>query len=41
MDLSTAPSYRGYRFPAQIIAHCVWLYYRFSLSFRDVQGMML
>ena len=34
MDISTAPSYRGI-FPAEIIVHCVWLYFRFSLSFRD------
>ena len=33
--------YRGYRFPAAIICHCVWLYFRFCLSFRDVQEMML
>jgi len=33
--------YRGYRFPAAIISHCVWLYFRFCLSFRDVQEMML
>jgi hypothetical protein len=41
MDTSTAPSYRGYRFPREIIAHCVWLYFRFNLSFRDIQEMML
>jgi putative transposase len=41
MTTSTAPSYRGYRFPREIIAHCVWLYFRFSLSFRDIQEMML
>jgi putative transposase len=41
MDTSTAPSYEGCRFPAEIIAHCVWLYFRFCLSFRDVQEMML
>jgi putative transposase len=41
METSTAPSYRGYRFPREIIAHCVWLYFRFSLSFRDIQEMML
>jgi putative transposase len=41
MDISIAPSYRGYRFPAEIIAHSVWLYFRFCLSFRDVQEMML
>ena len=31
------PSYRGYRFPPEIISHPVWLYHRFSLSFRDVE----
>src|ERR687893_130454 len=36
-----APSYRGFRFPAEIISHCVWLYYRFPLSFREVEEMML
>src|SRR5689334_25128209 len=41
MDIPTAPSYRGYRFPAEIISHCVWLYFHFCLSFRDVQEMML
>lgn len=39
--MDTPPSYRGYRFPGEIIAHCTWLYFRFSLSFRDVQEMML
>jgi putative transposase len=24
--------YRGHRFPTEIISHCVWLYFRFSLS---------
>ena len=41
MDTTAAPSYRGYRFPAEIISHCVWLYFRFCLSFRDGQEMML
>ena len=41
MDTSTAPSYRGYRFPREVIVHCVWLYFRFCLSFRDIQEMML
>ena len=27
--------------PAEIISHCVWLYFRFSQSFRDAQEMML
>ena len=29
---SQTPSYRGYRFPPEIISHAVWLYHRFSLS---------
>jgi putative transposase len=36
-----APSYKGFRFPAEIISHCVWLYHRFPLSLREVQEMML
>jgi putative transposase len=32
--------YRGYRFPPEIIAHAVWLYVRFHLSFRDVQDLL-
>jgi putative transposase len=35
-----APSYKGYRFPPEIISHCVWLYYRFSLSYRDIEELM-
>jgi hypothetical protein len=34
-------SYKGFRFPPEIISHGVWLYHRFPLSFRDVQEMML
>jgi len=34
------PSYRGYRFPPQIISHAVWLYHRFCLSFRDVEDLL-
>lgn len=38
--LSSASPYRGHCFPAEIISHCVWLYFRFSLSFRDLEEMM-
>jgi putative transposase len=31
------PDYKGFRFPPEIISHTVWLYFRFSLSFRDVE----
>ena len=34
-------SYMGHRFPMEIINHCVWLYFRFPLSFREVEEMML
>jgi putative transposase len=33
--------YKRHRCPAEIISHCLWLYCRFSLSYRDVQEMML
>lgn len=32
--------YRRHRFPSEIISHCVWLYFRFSLSYRDIEEMM-
>jgi hypothetical protein len=35
-----APDYKGYRFPPEIISHAVWLYFRFSLSFRDVEELL-
>jgi hypothetical protein len=40
MPTFDAPSYSGYRFPAGIISHCTWLYFRFALSYRDVEEMM-
>jgi len=33
-------SYKGYRFPAEIIQHAIWLYLRFTLSFRDVEDLL-
>ena len=36
----TAPNYKGFRFPPEIISHAVWLYFRFSLSFRDVEELL-
>jgi putative transposase len=32
--------FKRHRFPAEIIAHAVWLYYRFPLSFRDVEDLL-
>ncbi|SDE64711.1 hypothetical protein SAMN04487779_10842 [Belnapia rosea] len=36
-DLGTYP---GYRFPAEIISHAVWLYHLLSLSLRDVEMIL-
>ena len=35
----TKISYRGHRFPPEIIRYAVWLYFRFPLSFRDVEDL--
>lgn len=34
------PLYRRHRFPAEVIAHAVWLYFRFPLSLRMVEDML-
>lgn len=40
--MQTSPiSYKRHRYPAQIIAHAVWLYVRFNLSLREVEEMLL
>ena len=33
-------SYARHQFPAEIIRHAVWLYLRFSLSYRDVEELL-
>jgi hypothetical protein len=33
-------SYRRHRFPPEIIQHAVWLYLRFTLSYRDVEELL-
>jgi len=39
--MSTSASlYRRHRFPTEIISHCVWLYFRFALSYRDVEEIL-
>ncbi len=40
MNSTTPSSYKGFRFPAEIISHAIWLYYRFSLSYRDVEELL-
>ncbi len=32
--------YKNHRFPGEIISHGVWLSYRFTLSYRDVQELL-
>jgi putative transposase len=31
---------KNHRFPVEIISHAVWLYFRFCLSFRDVEELL-
>jgi putative transposase len=38
--MMTKISYSGYRFPPEIIQKAIWLYIRFSLSFRDVENLL-
>jgi putative transposase len=36
----TSISYRRHRFPPDIIQHAVWLYFRFPLSYRNVEDLL-
>lgn len=36
-----AVAQKGHRYPVEVISHCVWLYFRFPLSFREVEKLML
>src|SRR3954468_964519 len=33
-------SFKRHRFPSEIIRHAIWLYARFTLSFRDVEELL-
>jgi putative transposase len=35
-----ASLYKRHRFPGEVISHAVWLYYRFLLSYRDVEELL-
>ena len=42
MDTPSATTqYKPHRFPAEIISHAVWLYFRFCLSYREVEELLL
>ena len=36
----TQNPYAGYHYPAEIISNAVWLYFRFTLSDRDVEELL-
>ncbi len=38
--MTVLPSFAGYRFPAEIISHAVWLCFRFPLSLRNVDEIL-
>lgn len=40
MKTPSEPCYKHHRFPAEIISQAVWLYFRFSLSYRDVEELL-
>jgi putative transposase len=40
MTTSSRARYTGYRFPAEIIGHAVWLYFRFPLGLRMVEELL-
>ena len=39
-ETTAVPDYRRHRFPPEIIGHAVWLYFRFALSYRDVEELL-
>ena len=40
MTTAARARYAGYRFPAEIISHAVWLYFRFPLGLRMVEELL-
>ena len=41
MGAESSSLYKGHRYPAEIIGHCVWLYHWFPFSFREVEEIMM
>jgi putative transposase len=37
---TAASDYKGHRYPAEITAHAVWLYFRFALNYHDVKELL-
>ena len=40
MKCNRSSRYSGYRFPSEIISYAIWAYFRFCLSFRDVEDLL-
>jgi putative transposase len=40
MTTTARARYKGHRFPAEIIGHAVWLYFRFPLGLRMVEELL-
>jgi putative transposase len=40
MNTLSTDRYKNHRFPAEVISHAVWLYFRFCLSYRDVEELL-
>ena len=40
MNTPSINRYKNHRFPVEIISHAVWLYFRFCLSYRDVEELL-
>jgi transposase-like protein len=40
MNPPSSNRYKNHRFPVEIISHAVWLYFRFCLSYRDVEELL-
>ena len=38
--VSTSESRYRHRFPIEVVEECVWLYFRFALSYRNIEEMM-
>ena len=39
--MSQSKMYQRHRFPPEIIHYAVWLYHRFSLSYRDIEDLLV
>lgn len=40
MDSPPIDRYKHHRFPAEVISHVVWLYFRFCVSYRAVEELL-